>query len=255
MTPPLDLPQIRRETFCATVEYHPVLTSTNDRARELAADGCPLPLLVVAAQQTAGRGRGGNRWWTGPGGLAFSLLLPPQPERPSPLISLAAAVAVVQTLAPLAPQAAMGIHWPNDVYVAGRKLSGILVEVLGDGRPIVGIGVNVNNSSADAPEELRPRVATLRDLTARTHDLTAILIDLVQHLAGSFQQLSTDARRITARADELCLRRGELLRAEAAGGPVSGRCLGIAADGALRLETAEGERAIYSGVVRSTCSG
>ena len=84
-----------------------------------------LPLLVVADRQTAGRGRGANRWWTGPGALAFSLLVDGRTvgadRSRSPLVALAAAVAVVDTVAPLLPAHQVGIHWPNDVLVAERK--------------------------------------------------------------------------------------------------------------------------------------
>ena len=106
----IDVVRVLRETTIARAEHHPALASTNDRAAECAAQGVKdLPLVVVADQQTAGRGRGSNRWWTGPGGLAFSLLVDAETvaadaER-SPLVSLAAAVAVVEAVAPLLPGA------------------------------------------------------------------------------------------------------------------------------------------------------
>ena len=72
----MDINRILRETFVVEVEHHDELGSTNDRAMQRAKQGASrLPLLVIADRQTAGRGRGGNRWWTGPGSLAFSLLL------------------------------------------------------------------------------------------------------------------------------------------------------------------------------------
>ncbi len=72
-----------------------------------------------------------------------------------PLRSLAAGVAVVSAVRPaIAPQQ-VGLHWPNDVFVGPRKLAGILIDVLADGRHILGIGLNVNNSLADAPDDVR----------------------------------------------------------------------------------------------------
>ena len=169
-----DIDRILRETFVARAEYHPSIGSTNDRAAECAAQSAgELPLLVLADQQTAGRGRGANRWWTGPGALAFSLLLDGRTVavggNRSPLVALAAAVAVVDAVAPLLPEHPLGIHWPNDVMVGRRKLAGILIEVLPDGRHVVGIGLNTNNTLADAPAELQSRAVTLRDLGR--HDL------------------------------------------------------------------------------------
>ncbi len=145
--PGLDIVGVLKQTFVAEAEHHPTLGSTNDRARELAArNSDKLPILIVADRQTAGRGRGGNRWWTGPGSLVMSLLGKSDGDAagkgPSPLIALAAAVATVETVAPLLSSHAVGIRWPNDVIAAGRKLGGILVEVLPNHYHIVGIGLN-----------------------------------------------------------------------------------------------------------------
>ena len=81
--------------------------------------------------------------------------LPPPGEGRAPLVALAAAVAVAETLAPLLPDHQVGLHWPNDVLAGRQKLAGILIEVLAGGRHMVGIGVNTNNTLADAPLELR----------------------------------------------------------------------------------------------------
>ena len=112
----------------------------------------------------------------------MSLLLPaewiPQDVTRSVLIALVAGVSVVEAVRPILDTCAtdskralpLGLHWPNDVMLAGRKLAGILVEALPDRRHVVGIGVNTNNTAADAPPELRPRVATLRDATGAVCD-------------------------------------------------------------------------------------
>jgi BirA family biotin operon repressor/biotin-[acetyl-CoA-carboxylase] ligase len=128
--------------------------STNDRAKALAAAGAPHGTLVTAGEQHAGRGRQG-RTWTAPAGraLLLSLVLREWPA----VLPLAAAVAVADVAG---PQAA--IKWPNDVLLPGGKVAGILVE----GRPqegwaVLGIGLNVAVRSADLPEELRGRAATL----------------------------------------------------------------------------------------------
>jgi BirA family biotin operon repressor/biotin-[acetyl-CoA-carboxylase] ligase len=253
---PLDTDRLLRETFVARAEHHSTLSSTNDRARQCAAVGTgELPLLVVADRQTAGRGRGGHRWWTGQGSLAFSLLLDPgqvavKQRGRSPLVALAAAVAVVETVEPLIASHQPGIRWPNDVVAAGRKLAGVLVEVLPDQRWIVGIGVNTNNSPAEAPPELRPVAATLLELTGVTHDQTTILVTLLQNLEEKLAQLASEPERIGARADELCLQRGKLLTLHPGDRSVTGRCAGIAPDGALLLETPSGRQAFYSGMLK-----
>ena len=118
--------------------------------------------MRTAASQTAGRGRGGNRWWTGPGSLAFSLLTKidtAEVVRGSvPLAALAAGITVVEAVRPLLSERSVGLHWPNDVYVDKRKLAGILIESPSPDRLVVGVGINTNCRLADAPEELRERV-------------------------------------------------------------------------------------------------
>ena len=129
-------------------------TSTNDRARELAAAGAPHGTLVTAAAQSAGRGRQGRTWSAPPGrALLMSLVLRGAP----PLLPLAGAVAVAE-----AAGDAARIKWPNDVLLDGRKLAGILAEARPqEGWAVLGIGVNVAVRPGDLPPELRDTAATL----------------------------------------------------------------------------------------------
>ncbi len=132
--------------------------STNERARELASAGAPHGTLVTAAEQTAGRGRHGRRWFAPAGSaLLMSLLL----RSPPPLLPLAAAVAVCDVAG-----AGAQIKWPNDIVSVTRrglaKLAGILIE----GRPqedwaVLGIGLNVAVDLEQLPRELRATSATL----------------------------------------------------------------------------------------------
>jgi BirA family biotin operon repressor/biotin-[acetyl-CoA-carboxylase] ligase len=254
LSPGIDIDRILSGTFVSRMEYHPALGSTNDRARQCAAEAIgPLPLLIVADEQTAGRGRGSNRWWTGPGSLAMTLLLEADPRPAEPgvlsLLGLAAAVAVVETVAPLLPDHQIGLHWPNDVFAAGRKLAGVLVEVLADRRRIVGIGLNTNNTLADAPPELRGSITTLRELSGVPHDPTAILLTLLGHFEQALRQLADSPEELAARADRCCLLRGRLLAIRTGKSIVRGRCEGIGRDGELLLETSGGVRKFHSGTL------
>jgi len=250
----LELHRLRTETFVSRVEYHRTLGSTNDRARQLAEDGNgTLPALVIAEEQSAGRGRGTNRWWTGPGSLAFSLLLDPAKlgvqRRWFPMISLAAALAVVETSAPRAPEARLGLHWPNDVFASGRKLAGVLVEALADGRHILGIGWNVNNSLSQAPPELAAIVTSLGDLSRGPHDRTLLLVEALSRLNVLLESLAKQPEAVGRRADDACLQRGRTLTIEAGHRRTTGVCAGIALDGALLLDTPSGRQSHYSGVL------
>jgi BirA family transcriptional regulator, biotin operon repressor / biotin---[acetyl-CoA-carboxylase] ligase len=252
----LDLNRILSETFVVEVERRAELSSTNDRAVERAKQGVKrLPLLVIADRQTAGRGRGGNRWWTGTNSLAFSLLLEStefeNKAGAAPLVSLAMGVAVVEAIKPLLQNKEIGINWPNDVIAAGRKLAGILVEVLSDGRTIIGIGVNTNDSMREAPADLHAIATTLLELTGTRHDHTDILVTLLNHVERSLITLKQAPAEITVQADALCLQRNKSLTLQLGQETITGHCRGIAADGAILLDTSESLRSFYSGAIIS----
>ncbi|MCW2997140.1 MAG: biotin--[acetyl-CoA-carboxylase] ligase [Solirubrobacterales bacterium] len=155
--------------------------STNDRARELAGAGAPHGTLVTADEQSAGRGRQG-RAWSAPAG--HSLLLSVVLRDPPSLLPLHAAVAVAETVAGVALEAAVTIKWPNDVHLDGRKVAGILAE----GRPqagwaVLGVGLNVATRLQDLPVELHDTAATLGlQPSQRDGVLTALLRNLEQTL-------------------------------------------------------------------------
>jgi BirA family biotin operon repressor/biotin-[acetyl-CoA-carboxylase] ligase len=143
------------------------LPSTNDAASRLAEEGAAHGEVVIAEQQTAGKGRRGRGWVTPPGkSLALSVVLRPQlPPARAPELTLVAAVAVCEAARELgAPDAS--IKWPNDVEVAGRKLAGLLLELRAEGdrvlHVVLGVGVNVNTAAQDLPDELRPTATSLR---------------------------------------------------------------------------------------------
>ena len=253
----LDADRLTSTTFLAAVEHYAQLGSTQDRARLAATEPtAQLPLLIVADRQTAGRGRAENTWWTGEGALAFSLLFDPQcfgcPRRPAPKLSLAVGVALVDAIAPRLTSVhfPLGLHWPNDVFVGGRKLAGILVEVLPDGRHIVGVGLNTNNRAADAPPALREQIATLADLTGSQHDPTELLIDLLAALDARLRQLGADDLALVAALETLCLQHDQTLTVYLGAEAITGRCIGIARDGGLMLDTATGRRIFHSGTLR-----
>ena len=129
----LDLSRIADSGLVAQIDYHESIGSTSDRALELAARGeTALPLLVAAERQTAGRGRGTNRWLTADGALTFSLALEAAPSvlrhEQWPHIALVAGIAVCDALRAHLPAADLRVKWPNDVFLAGRKVCGILSE-------------------------------------------------------------------------------------------------------------------------------
>jgi BirA family biotin operon repressor/biotin-[acetyl-CoA-carboxylase] ligase len=214
--------------------HHRVTDSTNARARALAAEGAPHGTLVTADAQTAGRGRQGRAWVASPGdALLMSLLV----RRVDPLLPLAAAVAVCESLAPLDTL----VKWPNDIWLSPRrKVAGILLE----GRPqegwaVVGIGLNVR--TREFPDELRE--------TATSLTLAGVETTVPEALAALLAALD---RWLDAPAAEVlsAWRSRDALR----GSPVrwtggSGTAAGITDDGALLVETDAGRVELGAGEV------
>jgi BirA family biotin operon repressor/biotin-[acetyl-CoA-carboxylase] ligase len=253
------LSQLRAQVpWLQQVEWHEQLGSTQDRAREL-VDACalplPLPFLIGADLQTGGRGRGKHRWWTGQGALAMSLVIDPTelatlPESAlPPQLALAVGVAVCHAVRAFLPSESVGLHWPNDVYVGERKLAGILTEALSPRRVIIGIGLNSNNTLDDAPPELRATAVTLRDLLGRPVDAATLLVSLLDELHAALRLLYEQPEHLGREFAALALQRGQMLLLRQGDQHHGGRCLGIAADGGLLLETENGLRVFYSGTL------
>lgn len=165
--------------------------STNDLVWEAAERGASAGFVVFAERQTKGRGQYGRRWESAPyQGLWFSVLLrPAMTMRESPRLTSLLAEVVSSTISE-ETSCAPTIKPPNDIYIAGRKVAGVLVEgrTAGDGSyvAVAGIGINVNQAVEDFPEELRATAGSLAIAAgrkiARTKLAIALLRDLDQHI-------------------------------------------------------------------------
>jgi BirA family biotin operon repressor/biotin-[acetyl-CoA-carboxylase] ligase len=251
------LEQIPRQTFVRQVEFRQTLRSTSDLALELArGTDLATPLLVLAEHQTHGRGRGNNRWWSATGSLTFSLVVDLPAARsanyPSPQVSLASALSVCLAIKDLVPHVHPGIKWPNDVFLGGRKLAGILVEIPHAARPrtIVGVGVNMNNSLRSAPIELQHSGVSLLDATGQAHSRIDLLVSYLNHFKATLALLASDTAGLADEWQSLCLVTGKSVEVRAGKRQISGTCLGIDHEGALVVETVSGTVRCYSGQVR-----
>lgn len=144
---------------------HEELDSTNDEARRRVGDSTAQDLLVIhARRQRSGRGRRGREWISPPGNLFFSILVDTS-DRPfgAAQLGLVAAIAMVDTVMQLVPQALVQCKWPNDVMADGRKLAGMLLETASEGHwLILGIGVNIGRRPAD--DQVETPAISLADL-------------------------------------------------------------------------------------------
>ncbi len=189
------------------VLWFDTLESTNNRMKELIRQGAVHGTVLAAREQTGGRGRLGRSFASPPGGLYLSLLLQPDcaPERCLSLTPLAA-VAVRRAVAACA-DAEPVIKWPNDLLLNGKKLCGILVELLfagGQPQVIVGIGVNVNTEREEFPEELRETACSLYTETGRRIELHVLAERLIGELDGLYAAWLADARCCLAEYRAAC---------------------------------------------------
>jgi len=253
-----DLPRLAAAKLVAQIDYHDELGSTSDRALELAAAGAAqLPLLVLANLQTAGRGRGANRWFAAEGALTFSLVLaaPPEvfPPHRWPQVALVAGLAVCEALQSLAPAAELQVKWPNDVYVAGRKICGILSESVPGWRDriVVGIGVNVNNRVQEAEADLVRIATSLVQQDGLPRDMTAVLLAVLDHLDRRWNELlDRGFAPLASIYRQRCFLTSKTVTIQQPGGEkVVGLCRGIDDEGVLRLHGMGGEQRVRSGAV------
>lgn len=141
----------------------------------------PEGAIATTDHQTGGRGRRGRSWVEAPGtAVLVSVLFRPPPEREAPQLSLVGGVAAAMAAEDALALAAQ-IKWPNDVMVDRRKVAGVLAEAR-DGVVVLGIGINVNQTREQLPEEARVAPASLRTIDARERDREHVLGSLLAHL-------------------------------------------------------------------------
>ena len=231
------------------------VASTNDVAREMAASGSPEGTCVVAREQTAGRGRQGRTWASPQGeGLYLSVIVRPTIRAAeSPVLTLAAAVAVAETLKLDFEVLAVDIKWPNDVMASGRKICGILVEsaIERDRLQYAVMGIGLNVAQREFPDEISAVATSLLIETGRSVTQDDVLNRLLERLRRWYEIAVTEPSTVLARWEELSsFARGCAVRVESSDWSIEGVTRGLASTGALRVEVANGEiREVFSGEV------
>jgi BirA family transcriptional regulator, biotin operon repressor / biotin---[acetyl-CoA-carboxylase] ligase len=224
------------------------IDSTNLEGMRQAKAGAPEGLCIVAREQTRGRGRLDRSWQSPPdAGLYMSLLLRPKFEMTTwPLITLMAALAVYDALRKVCDLPA-DIKWPNDLCIDDRKLCGILAETvetqLGSAA-VVGIGINL---SSDIVKSVPVEAVSVESVTGRKPDAESILSDLLKSLGEKYELLhSSQGREHLVR--EWCAHSsyaiGRRVRVTLSDRTFEGTTRGLEADGALRVEAADGRMRI-----------
>ncbi|MBN1829984.1 MAG: biotin--[acetyl-CoA-carboxylase] ligase [Deltaproteobacteria bacterium] len=240
----------------------PRTESTNKIAKELAADGAPDGTIVVAEEQTAGRGRRG-RFWFSPVRLGIYcsfLLRPTLTPAQAPQLTLLAAVALAEAITDVT-QLNVTIKWPNDIEADGRKIAGILTEI-STGMDlidyvVVGTGINVNIPRDAFPQEISERASSLLAETRRTYSRTSILQAYVERFDRNYRLLGVAGfAPILARWKELSSIIGKRVLIDAVSSTVEGTVKDIGADGVLLLEDAAGAmHRVFSGDISFLSGG
>jgi BirA family transcriptional regulator, biotin operon repressor / biotin---[acetyl-CoA-carboxylase] ligase len=237
--------------FFAPLEVVASLPSTMARAAELAAAGAPEGATVLAEEQTAGRGRLGRSWVAPPGSsLLLSVVLRPPLPRESVWLTVAAAgVALADAVeAVAAGPVPVGLKWPNDLEVDGRKVAGLLAEAQLQGeRPgwvVLGMGVNVGQRPEDFPAELADRATSLAVALEGPVDRARLLGAWAERFVDRYGRLAAGEPGPTLAAYRRRLvTLGRRVRAERVGAePVVGTAVDLTSTGGLVVQTASGAR-------------
>ncbi len=261
--PDLLLPEVLRSLvkgtiFASRIHHYFRIGSTNVTAMEAAAGGEPEGTVLVAEQQTAGRGRGGHTWESAQSvGIYCSVILRPVlSPADSLLLSLVAGIAVsqaVQQTTGLSPD----LRWPNDALLDGRKFCGILTEMNAEPTRVryvvVGIGINVNQTSF--PTELERVATSLRIESGREWSRVELTSALLKSLDGEYRRLTSEgasARTAILREFEerSSFARSRYVRVEEDGG-YDGVTEGLDERGFLLVRTNDSLRTVLSGGVRA----
>jgi len=236
--------------------YTGVAASTNTHAlQELtsAAANCPGVRLVLADQQSAGRGRHGRSWISSNQTLTFSLVVPvPNDTTGLNLRSLAVGVGIGRVVDAIAGKAAALLKWPNDVYYDEGKLAGVLMETTASrpDRMVIGVGINVGTSPHLKGEYSAAPAIDLAKAAGRAIDRYDVFALLVHRVLSAIDQADRAADQIVSEFRTRCLLSGKVVSYRCGRQAFSGHCLGVGDDGMLRVVVDGVEQQLDSGEVR-----
>ncbi len=237
---PLDWQRIAAATG-AEVIWHAETGSTNDDARAHALQGAAHGSVIIADSQLAGRGRRGAAWVSPPRrNLLCSVVLRPSlPMEKWPRLTHACALAVCEALEGIPGLPSPQIKWPNDIYLSGKKVCGILVESAMDARggfAIAGVGVNLNLTAEDFPEDLRD-IATSVWLERGGQEVSReeVTIQFLQRLRVQCARAAQDSPSLLDDCETRSFLTGKRVRMHSGSQELEGTAAGLGAEGELRL--------------------
>jgi BirA family biotin operon repressor/biotin-[acetyl-CoA-carboxylase] ligase len=240
------------------IRWHDSVPSTNDLALKLAEIPVPEGTVIIADEQTAGRGRLGRAWASPRGGVWLSVILSPGlPQERVPVIGLAAGTAAAQAIRKTTGLPAR-LKWPNDVLVGGKKVVGVLAEATpGAERVVVGIGINAN-IPLDALRGISGHpVTSLQAQLGRPVEREVLIRVVLQELDQAYAALrSAGVPEVLSRWREMAETLGRSVRVEMPGATIHGTAFDIDEAGALLIRLNDGTvRRVVAGDVRMREAG
>lgn len=227
--------------------------STNDLAAEMAADGAPEGTVVLADEQTGGRGRRGRTWSAPPGSsLSLSMVLRPPGPDATRLLTLRLGLAAARALDAVGVD--VTLKWPNDLALGDRKVAGILCESsIAENRVthvVAGIGVNLRQRDDAWPADLAGRATSLAAATGRAVNAPGVAGAIVAEWLG----VARSPRATLSPAERSEFRQRDALRGLSitVDGQAAGTAVGITHTGALRIRHDDRIREVIAGTVRTT---
>jgi BirA family biotin operon repressor/biotin-[acetyl-CoA-carboxylase] ligase len=243
----------RLGVFARPIVWYPETTSTNDVVARLAEDGAAEGTVVAADAQTAGRGRQRRDWCSPPGaGVYVSVLLRPAADAAA-LLTIAAGVAIAEGIEASSGLAA-GVKWPNDIYVSGRKLAGILAEAGSGANTLqyVVLGCGINVLPAAYPPDVALRATSIESELGRAVDRGLVLAECLAALARRYADLQSPRRPaiVDAWRARAAATFGRRVAWDAGGVECRGIAENVDDDGALLVRTGSGMARVISGEVQ-----
>ncbi len=222
------------------------VSSTNDVAKDMVKKGAAEGLTVVAQVQTQGRGRRGREWYSGEGGLYLSIYLKPNlPPQEASKLTLLAAIVMIEVLRNDYHIAAE-IKWPNDIFVGTKKICGILTELRADPEAIhyliLGIGLNVNQTAKDWPEQVQEIATSMQLETGKEVNLKAVFVRVLETVEKQYLRLQNGMLTdliANVKANSCLL--GKEVKILTKAGESYGKAVDILDDGSLVIKRSTGQ--------------
>lgn len=238
------------------VHFLPTCTSTNAVLKDIAAQGASEGTVVIAEEQTSGKGRYQRHWFSSRGkGLYISVLLRP-PRSEISLLTLSAGLAVAEALLDVFG-VKVCLKWPNDLLWEGKKLGGILSESSFIGNQlnyvVVGIGLNINHSEEDFPASIRKTAISLKQIKHKDINKDLLLLNLWKTLEiwYDFYVQKKTGLIISSFMESSCYSPGQKLIALTDKGTVLGTFKGLDKQGGVVLETRDGSCTFFAVDIKS----